>query len=43
MSKDQLLTDYLKTQPASRVQMSFAEIERVVGRKLPESAATHRA
>ena len=42
-SKYQPLTAHLRSQRASRVPMSFAEIERVVGTKLPPSAGSHRA
>ena len=42
-SKYQPLTAHLRAQRASRVPMSFAEIERVLGTKLPPSASSHRA
>jgi hypothetical protein len=42
-SKYQPLTTHLRAQRASRVPMSFAEIERVVGTKLPPSASSYRA
>jgi len=42
-SKYQPLTQHLRTQRAGRVPMSFAEIERVLGTKLPPSAISHRA
>lgn len=42
-SKYQLLTIYLRAQRGSQIRMSFAEIERVIGAKLPLSAAAHRA
>jgi len=42
MSKYDLLGQYLKTQHASEVPMTFAEIERVVGTGLPPSAYRHR-
>lgn len=42
-SKYQPLTTHLAAQRSARVPMSFAEIERVLGAKLPRSAATHRA
>jgi hypothetical protein len=42
MSKYDLLGQYLKTQRASEVPMTFAEIERVVGTNLPPSAYRHR-
>ncbi|MEW6767545.1 MAG: hypothetical protein AB1342_05880 [Pseudomonadota bacterium] len=38
MSKYESLGDFLKSQRANRVPMSFAEIERVTGTKLPASA-----
>ncbi|MGD0763545.1 MAG: hypothetical protein ABR929_10235 [Roseiarcus sp.] len=37
------LTVYLRAQRGAQVRMSFAEIERVLGGKLPPSAASHRA
>lgn len=37
------LTSYLRTQRGNQIRMSFAEIERVIGSKLPPSADTHRA
>ena len=37
------LTVYLKNQPADLVRVSFADIEGIIERKLPESASTHRA
>lgn len=43
MSRYAPLTAFLKEQVADRVQVSFADVERVIGRKLPESASTHRA
>jgi hypothetical protein len=42
-SKYQPLTTHLRAQRGSRVPMSFAEIERVLGTKLPPSASSHRA
>lgn len=42
MSKYDLLGRYLKTQHATEVVMTFSEIERVVGTKLPPSAYRHR-
>ena len=41
--KYQPLTAYLRAQRGSQVRMSFAEIERVIGAKLPQSADSHRA
>jgi hypothetical protein len=37
------LTDFLRRQTHSVVRMSFDEIERVIGAKLPPSARQHRA
>lgn len=37
------LTAFLRRQPRALVRMSFDEIERVIGAKLPPSAAHHRA
>ncbi len=37
------LTDYLRRQSDAVVRMSFDEIERVIGAKLPPSATNHRA
>src|SRR3954451_20045222 len=42
MSKYEALGDFLKSQRGDRVPMSFAQIERVTGAKLPPSAAKHR-
>jgi hypothetical protein len=42
-SKYQPLTQHLRAQRSARVPMSFAEIERVLGTKLPASASSHRA
>lgn len=42
-SKYQPLTMHLRAQRGAQVRMSFAEIERVIGAKLPPSAASHRA
>jgi hypothetical protein len=42
-SKYQPLTAHLRAQRGNQVRMSFAEIERVVGAKLPPSASSHRA
>jgi hypothetical protein len=41
-SKYRPLTLHLRAQRASRVAMSFAEVERVLGTKLPPSASAHR-
>jgi hypothetical protein len=37
------LTSYLRAKGSAQVRMSFAEIERVIGTKLPPSAGAHRA
>jgi hypothetical protein len=42
MSKYDALGAFLKKQRNDRVPMSFAEVERVTGKKLPPSAAKHR-
>lgn len=42
-SKYEPLTSYLRAQRGNQIRMSFAEIERVIGLKLPPSADTHRA
>lgn len=42
MSKYSPLADYLKRQDRERVPMTFAEIERITGIKLPASALKHR-
>jgi len=42
MSKYEPLGEYLKKQGKERVPMTFAEIERVTGVKLPPSAGKHR-
>ena len=42
MSKYAALGDYLKRQRGERVPMTFAEIEKVAGVKLPPSARKHR-
>ena len=42
MAKYDPLHNHLKQARTSRVEMSFADIERIVGDKLPESAWKHR-
>jgi hypothetical protein len=42
MSKYDALGAFLKNQQSDRVPMSFAEVERVTGARLPPSAAKHR-
>lgn len=42
MSRYDPLTAHLQSQSVTHVRMSFADIERVLGRKLPDSAVTHR-
>jgi hypothetical protein len=37
------LTEFLRRQSGTAVRMSFVEIERVIGARLPRSATTHRA
>ena len=43
MGKYEPLTEFLQKQPGGVVRMSFAQIERVVGFKLPPVAQRHRA
>jgi hypothetical protein len=43
MGKYEPLTAFLQKQPGGEVRMSFAQIERVVGFKLPAVAQRHRA
>jgi hypothetical protein len=43
MGKYEPLGQFLKKQKRDRIAISFAEIERVLGRKLPNSSKTHRA
>jgi hypothetical protein len=42
MPKYSALGDYLKRQRSERVPMTFAEIEKIIGAKLPVSAHKHR-
>lgn len=42
MSKYSALGDYLKRQPGQRIPLTFAEIEKITGSKLPASASKHR-
>jgi hypothetical protein len=42
MSKYEALGAFLKSQSGDRVPMSFVQIERVTGTKLPPSASKHR-
>lgn len=42
MSKYEALGQFLKAQEAQTVPMTFAEIERVIGARLPPSAHKHR-
>jgi hypothetical protein len=42
MSKYEALGAFLRNQPGDRVPMSFVQIERVTGTKLPPSAFKHR-
>jgi hypothetical protein len=41
--KYQPLTEFLRRQPSDVKSMSFDEVERVIGQRLPESARRHRA
>ena len=43
MSKYGSLENYLRDQPWDEVPMSFADIERVIGARLPPAAQRHRA
>ena len=43
MSKYEPLERFLKTHPGEEVPMTFAEIEKIIGRPLPEKASGHRA
>jgi hypothetical protein len=43
MGKYEPLTEFLRKQRTDRIAMTFSEIERVVGFKLPRSAIEHRA
>ena len=43
MGKYEPLAEFLKKQPTGEVRMSFTEIERVIGGKLPPKAQHHRA
>ena len=42
MSKYSALGDYLKRQSRDAVPMTFGEIEKIIGAKLPASAQKHR-
>jgi len=42
MSKYSALGDYLRSQRTERVPMTFGDIERITGSKLPPSARKHR-
>jgi hypothetical protein len=42
MTKYAALGDFLKRQRRDRVRMEFAEIEKIIGAKLPPSARRHR-
>ncbi|MGA2893541.1 MAG: hypothetical protein ABSE22_11760 [Xanthobacteraceae bacterium] len=42
MSKYEALGKYLKRQPGDRIPITFAEIEKITGVKLPASAQKHR-
>lgn len=43
MSKYEALTTFLKATPGGEVRMSFAEIEKVIGARLPEKSKAVRA
>lgn len=43
MTKYEPLTHFLRRQPRDEVRMTFGDIEKVIGDKLPSSAAHHRA
>jgi hypothetical protein len=43
MGKYEPLADFLRKQRVDQIELSFAEIERVVGFKLPRSSQEHRA
>ena len=43
MGKYEPFTEFLRSQRAERIAMTFAEIERVIGFTLPRSASEHRA
>lgn len=43
MSKYEPLGTYLRAQGGGRIAMTFADVERVIGIKLPPSARRHRA
>jgi hypothetical protein len=43
MGKYEPLTEFLKKQSTGEVKLSFAQLERIIGGKLPASAQHHRA
>ncbi len=43
MGKYEPLAEFLSRQPSDEVSMSFAQIERIIGERLPASAHQHRA
>ena len=43
MGKYEPLTEFLRMQAGNEVEMTFAQIERVIGSKLPPKAQKHRA
>ncbi|WP_425532000.1 DUF7662 domain-containing protein [Ancylobacter koreensis] len=43
MSKYSVLTTFLASRTQPRISMSFEDIERIVGARLPQSAFNHRA
>ncbi len=43
MGKYEPLGQFLRKQKSERIKMSFAEIEKLIGTKLPKSSKSHRA
>ncbi len=43
MGKYEPLGQFLKKQKRGRIEMTFAQIEKLIGAKLPKSSKTHRA
>lgn len=43
MSKYEPLSSFLETQPQDQVRLSFDDVERIIGSKLPRSAFEHQA
>ena len=42
MSKYEALGEFLRQQSNDQIAMSFADVERIIGEKLPRSASAHR-